>query len=105
MTPARECGPCSECCRALALAFYTLPYVFGVVAGHLFWNAPNRDRMNLKLTAWSVAGPLAVDASNISFTGGPIVFLFLGIFMGARYWPQVDQQLGTDESSTDTTTS
>ena len=79
----------SEISRDISINIYLLPYVCGVVMGHLFWNAPDRERMNLKIITASTAAVAAFDASGFGhFVGGNLLALAGGVLMGARYWPQ-----------------
>jgi len=91
----------SEIFRDLSHAWYSIPFVFGIVVGHLFWNQPAEQRKSKeerRRIFFSVVVPATVavllrDLANQSvempgFDYANLVALVVGFFVGARYWPQ-----------------
>jgi hypothetical protein len=78
----------SEITRDLSTVIYTIPYICGIVMGHLFWNAPDRERLNLKIITASTVGVTIFDLVAMPFPGGNLLFFVVGFGIGAYFWPQ-----------------
>jgi len=91
----------SELLRDVSHAWYILPYLMGVVMGHLFWNRAadnmNEPKKHLLIFFGVIGGSSALvllrDAVNF-FVNLPglnhanLVLVVVGFFMGAAFWPQ-----------------
>lgn len=63
-------------------AFYPLPYAFGVVMGHLFWNSDRKSRFTW---IWPTFIPILLLPP---MSGGNILVFLAGVVIGAYLWPQ-----------------
>jgi hypothetical protein len=91
----------SELVRDLSHSWYLLPYLFGVVTGHFFWNRPAEElppREQRLVTLFAVVGGsfsvlLLRDLANAvfplpAFSYANLVLVTGGFFVGAKFWPQ-----------------
>jgi hypothetical protein len=91
----------SELVRDLSHAWYVLPYVFGIVTGHFFWNRPASEMLpkaqHLNVFFAVVVGSSALvllrDLVNIAhpmpaFAYANLTLVTVGFFVGAKFWPQ-----------------
>jgi len=91
----------SEIVRDLSHAWWSLPFVFGVITGHFFWNRPKDEMLprdeHIKVFFTRVVGLSSLvigrDLLNLAhplpaFPYANLVFVIAGFFVGARWWPQ-----------------
>ena len=91
----------SELLRDLSHRWYTLPYIMGVIMGHLFWNRAASEMYEQK--AHLLRFFIAVGGTTVIFLARDIVGLFFvlpswpqanlvlvvtGFLVGAVWWPQ-----------------
>lgn len=100
----------SELIRDLGHAWYSLPYIMGVVMGHLFWNrAPaemREPKEHLRVFFLYVGGSSALmltrDVVNHfvglpAFTYANLILVVIGFAVGATWWPQALPEEGETE--------
>jgi len=91
----------SELVRDLGHSWYVLPYVFGVITGHFFWNRAAEDMLPKKqhlLVFFGVIGGSSVlvlvrDLVNLAiplvrYDYANLTLVVAGFFVGAKFWPQ-----------------
>ena len=79
----------SEVTRDASHTVWTIPFVFGVVTGHLFWNRKTPGTKNLK-GLWVATGMVALrDMAGVPVIYyGNLILLAVGFMLGALWWPQ-----------------
>lgn len=88
LTP-EEGDTISELSRDISTYWYSLPFVFGILPGHFFFNREDRSTRNIPVLWVLAAILLARDIVNIgTFDGGMPISFVLGVIAGAVWWPQ-----------------
>jgi len=78
----------SELLRDLGTAVYTLPFLFGIVMGHLFENSDTRPNRFKMLFPVAIAVVLLDITGYMHYPGGNFIFFTFGVGFGAYLWPQ-----------------
>jgi uncharacterized membrane protein len=91
----------SELVRDISHSWYILPYAFGVITGHFFWNKAADEMLPKKqhllvffgVVCGSCALVLVRDLVNVfwtmrAFEYANLTLVVVGFFVGAKFWPQ-----------------
>lgn len=93
----------SELLRDVSYHWWSLPFILGIVMGHLFWNQPEGDRKSVGDRAkdfwWRVfpLGALMLTRDLVNLVWALPTFAYVnliafvgGFLVGARWWPQAE---------------
>jgi len=91
----------SELVRDLSHSWYVLPYAFGIITGHFFWNRavdqmlprPTHLAVFITVVLGSCGIVLIRDIINVfwaltHYDYANLVLVTCGFFVGAKFWPQ-----------------
>jgi len=80
----------SEISRDLASAWFSLPFAWGVVVGHLFWPAKEvRQKWPRIAALWALGAAVLVLDVTTPIQAPAIAAVVLGLVMGRLLWPQL----------------